>query len=384
MSEENNITQEQQDDGVIRVDLRNFKQEAEDENSGEELRLQSDEDVQQAQQPDEVESSKDVEESVQDDGEPVEEIRVLEEVVGEEEQAVEYKEEHVVEDKQQEQPVEDNKVELPEGIEKLVKFMNETGGSLEDYVRLNQDVSSLNEVQLLKEYYAQTKPHLDSEEIDFLLSDNFSYDEELDDEREVKRKKLKYKEELSSAKKYLNSMKDQYYNEIKSGSRLTPDQQKAVEFFNRYNKEQEQQQETFKQQQNLFIEKTNQVFNSEFKGFEYSVGDKRYRFNVKNAAEVKDTQSDINNFVRKFLNNDNTIGDAKGYHKALFTAMNADAIANHFYEQGKADAMKDSISRSKNVDMQPRGQHEGVANAGGIKVRAVSGDSGSKLRVKFK
>ena len=178
-------------------------------------------------------------------------------------------------------------------------------------------------------------------------------------------------------------MKDQYYKDIKAGSRLNSDQQKAVDFFDRYNKEQEQQEHTLQKQQSLFVEKTNQVFGEEFKGFEYSVGDKRYRYNVKKADEVKNTQSDINNFVRKFLNKDNTIDDAKGYHKALFTAMNADAIANHFYEQGKTDAMKDSVSKSKNIDMQLRGQHEGVTKVGGVTVRAVSGDSSSKLRVKF-
>lgn len=382
MSEETNVTQEQADDGVIRIDLRNFNKEAESESVEDELRVQPDEEVQSPQQPDEVEPSEDVQESVQNDEEPHEEIRVLEEISDED-----LEEQPAAEVPQVEEPAaevkEEPKVELPEGIQKLVEFMNETGGSLEDYVRLNQDVSSLDELQLLKEYYTRTKPHLDNEEIDFLVSDNFMWDDDIDNEREVKRKKLAYKEELSSARKYLNSMKDQYYNEIKSGSRLTPDQQKAMDFFNRYNKEQEQQQQTFKKQQDLFVQKTDQVFNNEFKGFEYSVGEKRYRFNVKNAAEVKNTQSDINNFVRKFLDKDNTIGDAKGYHKALFTAMNADAIANHFYEQGKADAIKNSVAKSKNVDMQPRGQHEGVAKVGGVTVRAVSGDSGSKLRVKF-
>lgn len=383
MSEELN-EQTQADDGVIRITLPANENKVQDEGN-EELRVQPVEDVQQAQQP----SEDAVQEPVQDEQDATEEVRVLEEVLDEVLDTDQEEEEtgdlEISDDPQepvQEAPSEPQAV-LPENIQKLVEFIEETGGTLEDYVRLNQDIDNLNEAQLLKEYYSQTRPHLDNEEIDFLMSDTFSYDEELDDEREVKRKKLAFKEEVNNAKKHLSSMKDKYYNEIKAGSRLTPDQQKAVDFFNRYNKEQEQQKQTFESQQNRFVQKTDEVFNDEFKGFEYGVGDKRYRFNVKNTAEVKNSQLDINNFVRKFLDKDNTIADAKGYHKALFTAMNADAIANHFYEQGKADAMKDSISRSKNVDMAPRGQHEGVTKVGGMTVRTVTGESGSKLRVKF-
>lgn len=387
MSEEtNNPEQTPVDDGVIRITIPAPKQETQSEGK-DELRVQPAEEVLDAQQPDEVESSENVEEPVQSEVQPAEEVGVLEEITDDSsstEQVVEAQSEpQSVQELAQDEPETEPKVDLPENIQKLVDFVNETGGSLEDYVRLNQDIDSLNEVQLLREYYAQTKPHLDKEEVDFLLSDSFAYDDDVDDEREVKRKKLAFKEEVNNAKKHLGSMKEKYYNEIKSGSRLTPDQQKAVDFFNRYNKEQEQQKQTFNLQQDRFVQKTNEVFNDEFKGFEYGVGDKRYRYNVKNAADVKNSQLDINNFVRKFLDKDNTIADAKGYHKALFTAMNADAIANHFYEQGKADAMKDSVARSKNVDMAPRGQHEGVTKVGGMTVRAVSGDSSSKLRVKF-
>lgn len=387
MSEELN-EQTQADDGVIRITLPAAEKQVQNETS-EELRVQPVEDVQQAQQPSEDAVQQHVEEPIQDEQDSVEEVRVLEEVLDEvldtdqkEEETGDLKISDDPEELVQEAPSEPKAV-LPENIQKLVEFIEETGGTLEDYVRLNQDIDSLNEMQLLKEYYSQTRPHLDNEEIDFLMSDTFSYDEELDDEREVKRKKLAFKEEVNNAKKHLSSMKEKYYNEIKAGSRLTPDQQKAVDFFNRYNKEQEQQKQTFESQQSRFVQKTDEVFNDEFKGFEYGVGDKRYRFNVKNPAEVKNSQLDINNFVRKFLDKDNTIADAKGYHKALFTAMNADAIANHFYEQGKADAMKDSIARSKNIDMAPRGQHEGVTKVGGMTVRTVTGESGSKLRVKF-
>jgi hypothetical protein len=274
---------------------------------------------------------------------------------------------------------------LPENIQKVVDFMDETGGSLEDYVRLNTDYSSLNEDQLLREYYETKFSAYDREDIDFLLADKFSYDEELDDEREVRLKKLERKQALSEAKNHLDGLKSKYYDEIKMGSRLNPEQQKAVEFFNRYNRESEEAAKVAERQTSRFTKESEKVFSDKFEGFDYSVGDKKYRFKVKNAGQVKETQGDINNFIKKFLNEKGEMKDAKGYHKSLFTAMNADQVAQHFYEQGKADAVKDSMARTKNVDMNPRGTHEKVTTQNGWTIRAVNdGESTSKLKVKFK
>ena len=271
---------------------------------------------------------------------------------------------------------------LPEDIQKLVDFMQETGGDLNDYVKLNQDYSKLDNQDLLYEYYRQTKPHLNAEEINFLMEDQFSYDEEIDEERDIRRKKLALKEQVANARAHLDGQKSRYYEEIKAGSKLTPEQQKAWDFFNRYNKESEETKKIAKKNTDIFTQKTNQVFNDKFKGFEYNVGDKVYRFNVKNAEEVKNTQSDLSNFTKKFLDKKNALIDAKGYHKSLYTAMNADAIAKHFYEQGKADAMKNSIAKSKNVNMNPRQAH-GEVEVGGLKVK-VLGDNSSDFKFKIK
>ena len=279
-------------------------------------------------------------------------------------------------------PQTEAQVELPEGLEKVIEFMNETGGDLNDYVKLNTDYSKLNDAQLIREYYETTKPHLDAEDINLLMED-FSYDEEVDEPKQIRKAKIAFKEEAAKAKNHLEGLKNKYYNEIKAGSKLTPDQQKAVDFFNRYNQENEQATKVAERQQQVFLNQTNQVFDKNFKGFEYAVGDKKYRFNVKNTDTVKETQSDINNFVKMFLDKNNTMSDARGYHKSLFTAMNADQIANHFYQQGKADAIKDSVAKAKNVDMNPRAVHETKA-ANGWTVRAVPSDTtfGSKLKIK--
>jgi len=271
---------------------------------------------------------------------------------------------------------------LPENIQKLMDFMEDTGGDLSDYVKLNQDYNELSDTALLKEYYKQTKPHLDNEEINFLMEDTFSYDEDVDDDRDIRRKKLALKEQVASAKSHLDGQKSRYYNEIKAGSKLTGEQQKAIDFFNRYNKESEATQKAAEKQKSTFLSKTENVFNDKFKGFEYNVGDKKYRFNVSNAEEVKNTQGDINNFVKKFLNENNEMSDAKGYHKSLYTAMNADAVAKHFYEQGKADAMKNSMAKAKNVDMNPRQSH-GKIETGGMTVR-VLGDNANDFKFKIK
>jgi len=271
---------------------------------------------------------------------------------------------------------------IPENIQKLMDFMEETGGDLNDYVKLNQDYSKLEDTNLLYEYYKQTKPHLNNEEINFLMEDQFSYNEETDDERDIKRKKLALKEQVANAKSHLDGQKSRYYEDIKAGSKLTQEQQKAVDFFNRYNKESEATQKTVKTNSDIFTQKTDKVFNDKFKGFEYNVGDKRYRFNVNNAEEVKTTQSDISNFTKKFLDKNSALTDAKGYHKSLYTAMNADAVAKHFYEQGKTDAMKDSVAKAKNVNMDPRQTH-GEVEAGGVKVK-VLGDNSSDFKFKIK
>ena len=335
-----------------------------------------------------VDLSKPVEEAVEEEVvEPVaeevveeatEEIEtpVLEEVTEEEvEEVIEQVEEAVAEAEATGKP-------LPENIQKLVDFMEETGGDINDYARLNQDYSQMDNTQALEEYYRLTKPHLDAEERSFLMDENFSFDEDIDDERDIRKKKIALKEQVAEAKAYLDGQKSKYYEEIKAGSKLTGEQQKAVDFFNRYNKESEANESRIKSEQSTFLKKTESVFNDKFKGFEYNVGEKKYRVNVKEAGKVKDTQSDINNFVKKFLNEDGTMSDAKGYHKALYSAMNSDAIANHFYEQGKADALKDSIAKSKNVSMDPRQSH-GNVEVSGLKFK-VLGDNSSDFKFKIK
>lgn len=324
--------------------------------------------------------SEEVVEEVRDTEE--EEVSVLEEVIEEEEPVATVEEtKEIVE----EAVAESNEtgIELPENIQKVVDFMNETGGSLDDYVKLNTDYSKLNEAQLIREFYETTKPHLDKEDIDILMED-FSYDEELDEPKDIRKAKIAFKEEAAKAKKHLEGLKSKYYENIKAGSNLTQDQQKAIDFFNRYNKETEEANKVAESQKKIFLTETENVFNKDFKGFDYSVGDKKFRFKIKNTEDVKITQSNINNFVKKFLNDKNEMSDAKGYHKSLFTAMNADAIANHFYEQGKADAVKESMSRTKNVDMDPRRGHEKVTTQNGWTIRAVPSDatSTSSFRVK--
>ena len=318
------------------------------------------------------EDKKEVSEKVSDEQPVIEEIT--------EEQVEEKVEELVEETKEAIVEAQETGKDLPENIQKLVDFMEDTGGDITDYVRLNQDYTQFSDDAVLREYYRQTKKHLSEEEINFLMEDSFSYDEEEETEREIKRKKLALKEQVASARAHLDGQKSKYYEEIKAGSKLTKEQQKAINFFNRYNKESEENNKIVEKQTNTFLNKTNEVFN-DFKGFEYKVGDKRYRFNVKDVDKVKENQSDINNFVKKFLNENNEMSDAIGYHKSLFTAMNSDAIANHFYEQGKADALKETIAKSKNVNMDPRKVLTNE-NTSGPKVRILDDKTQPTFRVK--
>ena len=371
------------DDSVIKVDFskppkeKTEEKDATTEQSTDEVPVRDESKVSEEVREENVEAEVEKpagQEGVQDDQPVIEEI-TNEEVEEKVEELTEEVEEAVAKAEETGKP-------LPENIQKLIDFMEETGGDLEDYVRLNQDYTDMDNLTVLQEYYKITKPHLTAEERGFLMDENFSYDEEADDDKDIRKKKIALKEQVAEAKAYIDGQKSKYYEEIKNGSKLTNDQQKAVDFFNRYNKESEEQKVVAEKQHRTFLNKTNQLFNDKFKGFEYKVGDKKFRFNVKNAQDVKDTQSDINNFVKKFLDENNTMSDAKGYHKSLFTAMNSDAIAQHFYEQGKADALKESIAKSKNVNMDPRQQHSGEINTGGIKVR-VLGESSNDFKFKI-
>jgi len=267
---------------------------------------------------------------------------------------------------------------LPENIEKVVDFMKETGGTLEDYVRLNADYSNVDNDTLLREYYKQTKSHLDSSEINFMIEDNFAFDEEVDEERDVRKAKLAYKEEVAKAQKHLNGLKSQYYEEIKLRPGTTQDQQKAMEFFNRYNEEQN----TAQQRHENFKSNTNDYFSNDFKGFDISVGEKKFRYGVKNPSEVATKQSDISNTIKKFLDDKGNISDVKGYHKAMYAAENVDKIAQHFYEQGKSDATKDLVAKSKNITNEARTSPNPEVFVGGLKVKAISGLDSSKLKIK--
>ena len=360
------------DDGVIKVDLGLLNKPETDAIPEQETNA-VDDDQPAAISEEVVEEIPQQQEPVQDEQPVLEEI-VNEEVAEQVEELNEQVEQAIVEA--------DAGIALPDNIQKVVEFMNETGGSLQDYVKLNTDYASLNETQLLREFYETTRPHLDREEIDFIMEDNFSYDEEVDEDRDIRRKKLARKEELAKAKNHLDGLKSRYYEEIKAGSNLNPETKKAVDFFNRYKKENEEASKVAENQVSVFNSKTEKLFSNDFKGFDFNVGEKKFRYRVKNADQVKDTQGDINNFVKKFLNDKNEMNDAAGYHKSLFTAMNADAIANHFYEQGKTDAMKASVQKSKNIDMDPRGVHENVKPTSGMSFKSIKSGGTSKFGVK--
>ena len=363
------------DDTVIKIDLskplepKENEEETADSSADDSGVAGSDEATEPAPEQEEVQAEGEAQEAPAleevNDEEPSE---ALQELVSEVEEAVE--------------EAEASGTPLPENIQKLVDFMEETGGSIQDYARLNQDYSKMDNLTALQEYYKITKPHLDAEEISFLMEENFNFDEDVDDERDIRRKKIALKEQVAEAKAYLDGQKSKYYEEIKAGSKLTKEQQKAVDFFNRYNKESETKKQYQQKAKSAFDNKTNEVFSNSFKGFEYNVGDKKYRFNIDNVEKVKTSQSDINNFVGKFLGEDGTINNARDYHKSLFTAMNPDAIAKHFYEQGKADAVKDTVSKAKNISMDPRQSHSGV-ESGGMKFK-VLGNNSSDFKFKIK
>ena len=270
--------------------------------------------------------------------------------------------------------------DLPENIVKLVDFMRETGGTMQDYLRLNTNYDDIDRDVLVKEYYKNTKSHLSAEEIDFMIEDNFAFDEELDEERDIRRKKLAYKEEVAKARTFLEDTKAKYYDDIKLKSPSLPeDQQKAADFFNRYKEDQDRNAANHEK----FKANTNELLNENFEGFDFTLGDKKFRYGIQNPSQVAEKQSDISNFIGKFLGKDGTIADTEGYHKALYAGANADKMANHFYEQGKADAIRDVVNKSNNTSSGARKAAPiDSARFGAYKIKSVSGADSSKLKIK--
>jgi len=277
-------------------------------------------------------------------------------------------------DKEETQP-------LPEDVAQFMKYKQETGRSVEDYARLQQDWSAMDDTNVLREYYKQEKPHLDAEEIDYLINEEFSFDSELDDEKDIKKKKIAYKEELYKARNYFEGMKEKYKAPLESREAEIPENYKeAFNFYNKYQEELDQESAMQKDRSRIFQEKTNALFNDEFKGFEFKVGDKKQVFKPNDVSKVKENQLDINNFFSQHLDEKGIVKDAASYHKALFAATNADALFQFAYEQGKADATDGLVKETKNIDMTVRSN--APTDTGGTKFRAV--DSGDNFSFKIR
>lgn len=270
---------------------------------------------------------------------------------------------------------------LPEDVAKYLEYRKETGRSFEDFARLQADWTKVDDQVVLREYYAQTKPHLDAEEIDYLISEEFAFDADLDDEKDIKKKKIAYKEELYKARNHFEGLKEKYKAPLESRDVDVPENYKeAFNFYNQYVEESEQAQKLQQERSRVFQEKTNSFFGDEFKGFEFKVGEKKQVFKPSDVSKVKQVQSDINNFFNQHLNEDGTVKDIGSYHKALFAAQNADAIFKFAYEQGLADATEGLVKETKNIEM---GVRENVkVDSTGTKFRALSTEDDFSFKIR--
>jgi hypothetical protein len=272
---------------------------------------------------------------------------------------------------------------LPEDVAAYLKYKKETGRGIKDFMKINEDIEARDPDNLLAEYYASTQEDLDQEDIDFMLKEQFGYDEDLDDESDVRRKKLAKKKELAKAKKYFEDQREKYKAPLESSGVPSGVDQEALRSYQEYIASAKTAQEENQKRYDWFQKKTDEVFSNEFKGFEFAVGDKSLVFTPAEAAEIKRAQSDISNFIGKYVNQDGLIEDAKGYHKALAVAMNPERFAKFFYEQGMADAVDDLSKKSKNINMDIRSAPQQV-NKGGLRVAESTQSSGSGLKIRSK
>lgn len=358
---------------TVKVDLQEEKKDAVQEPEATKVVLQSDEQSKETTEETKVE--------LQDVGQAHEEQQPTKEVEAVEESTIEEIVETpqpVLQTKEEVKP----QIQVPENLQDLVKFMNKTGGSIEDYINLNKDYNSLDDNQVLREYYKKTKPHLNQEEIDFILEDSFSWNEDEEDARTVKKKQLAYKEEIAKAKSELENSKQEYYKEIKlktSNNAPSEEYKAALDFVNTYRESQDRQ----TKMHGTFKDKTHNFFKNEFNGFKFDVGDKRFSYKLNDPSQTADQQTNLKSIFKKFLNDDGSVKDYAGYHKAVYAASNTDNLVSHFYEQGRADATKDIMAKSKNIqDGKPRSTASGDVYINGLKVKAITGADSSKLKFK--
>lgn len=272
---------------------------------------------------------------------------------------------------------------LPEDVNAFLKFKKETGRGLEDFYRVNQDFSKITPERLLADYMRETNPDFDDEDIAFEYESKFSYDEEEDDEKEIKRKKLALKKELGKASKYFEEQKEKYKAPLESRmeASIPAEDKEALESYKQYMSQSSAMQQEQAKKSEYFLSKTNDLFSDEFKGFDFKVGDKEISYKPGTPEQLKAQQTDISKFFNNFVNEDGYIKDAKQYHKTIAAAMNPDAMAKFFYDMGKADAIDDSVRQSKNIDMSVRNAPQNI-DKGGFKVTAMDSDHGNRLKIK--
>ena len=278
----------------------------------------------------------------------------------------------------------ENTDSLPEEVSKYLDFKKKTGRGFNDFVKVNKNYDEISDEQLLKEYYSLTESDLDSEDIQYLMNDKFGYDEDLDDEKDVKKKNIAKKREVSKAKKYLNDLKENYSVPLESsGSSIPKETLNELEKYKEFLNQSKTTQEANQRKNDYFLKQTDKVFDSEFKGFEFNVGDKKISYAYGDTLEMKAKQKDLNNFVKNYVGEDGLIKDASGWHRALSAAMNPEKFAQYFYEQGKADAIGDVSKKSKNINMNVRQTPQAIGDTG-FKARQVSDTSGRGLKIRSK
>lgn len=270
---------------------------------------------------------------------------------------------------------------LPEDVAAYLKYKKETGRGFEDFLKLNKDYNSMDPDRLLRDYLAITQESLDEEDINTLMEE-YSYDEDIDDDSRIKRVKIARKKAIAEAKNFFNSQKEKYKLPLESsGSGLSEEEKEQYEAYRQYTQQAKTLEEENERKRKWFEQKSDDVFSKDFKGFEFSIDDKKIVFSPGSASEIKKAQSTPMNFINKFLDENGLIKDAAGYHKALAVAMNPEKFAKFFYEQGQADATDNELRKIKNINMTERRAPE-VVSKGGFQVKAVAPDSGKNLKIR--
>ena len=263
--------------------------------------------------------------------------------------------------------------ELPEDVKKYLDFREETNGrGFSDFLEYQKDFSSMSDEDKVKKFIKENNPTYTKEDVEDVFEDRYSFDEDYDDEKDVRKKKRELRKMSDDAEKYFTEQKSKWGTKLGSSEETIPeDYVQSKQQWDEYQKQQSEIAEINQDKSNFFVNETDKMFNENFKGFEFKVGEQTINHLSSNPKDVSESQKDLSGFFNSFLDENGYVKDVEGYHKAMYVAMNYESILESVYETAVANHLEKESKISKNIDM-GRARKSPETIKSGMKMKIIS------------